>query len=220
MIELTQWSKPHQIPLPYGLAVTVQPLNTSGMAAAQAAARRSVEAVERRARWAQGSRTATGRLARPLGRGRPGWLPPSPAHPGARGPAAVHAPPSAAERRKKRISALCRWHFQPDGGPEYCRACRDDDLPCARAEPGSDGRLCPYREHALISRQEHEAWDVVLGCQGQLRLARSEYVVGIDMHAALKLAAARGCDLPVLSRAAAGGRGGLCRGVVDRPRSE
>ena len=49
MIELTQWSKPHQIPLPYGLAVTVQPLNTSGMAAAQAAARRSVEAVERRA---------------------------------------------------------------------------------------------------------------------------------------------------------------------------
>ena len=50
MIELTQWSKSHQIPLPYGLAVTVQPLSTSGMAAAQAAARRSVEAIERQAR--------------------------------------------------------------------------------------------------------------------------------------------------------------------------
>jgi hypothetical protein len=50
MIELTQRSKPHQIPLPYGLAVTVQPLSTSGMAAAQAAARRALEAIERQAR--------------------------------------------------------------------------------------------------------------------------------------------------------------------------
>jgi hypothetical protein len=49
MIELAQRSKPYQIALPYGLAVTVRPLNTSGMAAAQAAARRSVEAIERQA---------------------------------------------------------------------------------------------------------------------------------------------------------------------------
>jgi hypothetical protein len=48
---------------------------------------------------------------------------------------------------------VCRWHFQSGGGPEYCRACRDDDLPCARGEPGANGRLCPYREHALISQQ-------------------------------------------------------------------
>jgi hypothetical protein len=51
----------------------------------------------------------------------------------------------------------------------------------------------------LISRQEHEAWDALLACQGQLRLAPSGYVIGIDMHAALKLAAARGCDFAVLS---------------------
>jgi hypothetical protein len=38
-------------------------------------------------------------------------------------------------------AALCRW--QPAGGPEYCRVCRDDGLPCARGEPGADGRLCP-----------------------------------------------------------------------------
>jgi len=59
--------------------------------------------------------------------------------------------------------------------------------------------LCPYREHALISRQEHEAWNILLACQGQLRLAPSGHVIGIDMHAALGLAAARGYDLAVLS---------------------
>ena len=58
----------------------------------------------------------------------------------------VHAPPGAAERGKKRIWALCRWHFQPGGGPEYCRACRDDGLPCAHGAPGADGEGCPYRE--------------------------------------------------------------------------
>jgi hypothetical protein len=97
------------------------------------------------------------------------------------------------------IRALCRWHFQPGGGPEYCRACRDDDLPCARGEPGADGRLCPYREHALISRQEHEAWEVLLACQGQLRLAPSGHTIGIDVAAALRIGAARGADLAALS---------------------
>jgi hypothetical protein len=100
---------------------------------------------------------------------------------------------------KKRIRTLCRWHFQPGGGPEYCRACRNDGLPCARGEPGADGRLCPYREHALISREEHDAWDVLLACQGQLRLAPSGHVIGIDMDAALKIGAARGSDLAFLS---------------------
>jgi hypothetical protein len=86
------------------------------------------------------------------------------------------------------IRALCRWHFQPGGGPEYCRACRDDGLPCARGEPGADGRLCPYREHALISHQEHEGWDALLACQGQLRLAPSGHVVGSEISTALTLA--------------------------------
>ena len=97
------------------------------------------------------------------------------------------------------IRAHCRWHFQPGGGPEYCHACRDDGLPCARGEAGADGRLCAYRQHALISRQEHEAWEVLLACQGQLRLAPSGHVIGIDMDASLRLAAARGHDLAVLS---------------------
>jgi hypothetical protein len=50
MIDLAQRSEPYAIALPYGLTVTVKPLTTAGMAAAQAAARRAVEAVERQAR--------------------------------------------------------------------------------------------------------------------------------------------------------------------------
>jgi hypothetical protein len=50
MIDLAQRSEPYEIALPYGLLVTVKPLTTAGMAAAQAAARRAVEAIERQAR--------------------------------------------------------------------------------------------------------------------------------------------------------------------------
>jgi hypothetical protein len=97
------------------------------------------------------------------------------------------------------IRALCRWHFQPGGGPECCRACQEGGVPCARGESGADGQRCPYREHALISRQEHETWDVLLACQGQLRLAPNGRVIGIDMDAALRIGAARGFDIAVLS---------------------
>jgi hypothetical protein len=40
---------------------------------------------------------------------------------------------------------------------------------------------------------------VLLACQSQLRLAPSGHVIGIDMDAALRLAAARGYDVGVLS---------------------
>ena len=50
MIDLSQRSEPYGLKLAYGLRVTVRPLTTAGMAAAQAAARRSVEAIERQAR--------------------------------------------------------------------------------------------------------------------------------------------------------------------------
>jgi hypothetical protein len=119
------------------------------------------------------------------------------------------------------IRALCRWHFQPGGGPEYCRACRDDALPCARGESGADGRLCPYREHALISQQEHEAWDVLLACQGQLRLAPSGHVVGMDMDTLLTIGAARGCDLAVLSELLPAAEAGLIEALCsDRVRDD
>jgi hypothetical protein len=61
----------------------------------------------------------------------------------------------------------------------------------------------------LISNQEHEAWNVLLACQRQLRLAPSGHVVGIDMDAALRLAAARGHDLAVLSELLPAAEAGL-----------
>ena len=50
MIDLGQRAEPYDIALPYGLTVTVKPLTTAGMAAAQATARRTVEAIEQQAR--------------------------------------------------------------------------------------------------------------------------------------------------------------------------
>jgi hypothetical protein len=50
MIDLSQRTEPYELELPYGLCVTVRPLTTAGMAAAQSAARRAVEAIERQAR--------------------------------------------------------------------------------------------------------------------------------------------------------------------------
>jgi hypothetical protein len=61
----------------------------------------------------------------------------------------------------------------------------------------------------LISHQEHEAWDVLLACQHQLRLAPSGHVIGVDMNAALKIGAARGHDLAVLSELLAAAEAGL-----------
>jgi hypothetical protein len=71
----------------------------------------------------------------------------------------------------------------------------------------------------LISRQEHEAWDVLLACQGQLRLAPSGHVIGIDMSAALSLSAARGSDLAVLSELLPAAEAGLVEALsIDRGR--
>jgi hypothetical protein len=61
----------------------------------------------------------------------------------------------------------------------------------------------------LISHQEHEAWGVLLACQGQLRLAPSGHVIGIDMDAVLKIGAARGHDLAVLSELLPAAEAGL-----------
>jgi hypothetical protein len=51
----------------------------------------------------------------------------------------------------------------------------------------------------LISRQEHEAWAALLACQGQMRLAPSGHVIGIDLNTVLNIAAAGGSDLARIS---------------------
>jgi hypothetical protein len=73
----------------------------------------------------------------------------------------------------------------------------------------------------LISQHEHEAWDVLLACQGQLRLAPSGHVVGIDMDVALCLASARGCNLAVLSELLPAAEAGLVEALYsDRVRDD
>jgi hypothetical protein len=60
---------------------------------------------------------------------------------------------------------------------------------------------------------------VLLACQGQLRLAPSGHVIGIDLDSALKIGTARSCDLAVLSEllpaAEAGLIEALCAGGGD-----
>jgi len=54
---------------------------------------------------------------------------------------------------------------------------------------------------------------VLLACQGQLRLAPSGHVVGIDMGTALKIGAAGGSDLAVLSELLPVAEAGLVEAV-------
>jgi hypothetical protein len=56
---------------------------------------------------------------------------------------------------------------------------------------------------------------VLLACQGQIRLAPSGHVVGIDMHAALQLAVARGYDLAVLSELLPAAEAGLVEALCS-----
>jgi hypothetical protein len=73
----------------------------------------------------------------------------------------------------------------------------------------------------LISRQEHETWDVLLACQGQLRFAPSGHVIGIEMNAALSLATARGYDLAGLSELLPPAEAGLVEALSsDRVRDD
>jgi hypothetical protein len=59
----------------------------------------------------------------------------------------------------------------------------------------------------------------LLACQGQLRLAPTGHVIGIDLNAALKISAARGCDLAVLSELLAAAEAGLVEALCsDRVR--
>jgi hypothetical protein len=62
---------------------------------------------------------------------------------------------------------------------------------------------------------------VLLACQGQLRLAPSGHIIGMDMDAALKIGAARGSDLAVLSELLPAAEAGLVEALSsDRVRDD
>jgi hypothetical protein len=56
---------------------------------------------------------------------------------------------------------------------------------------------------------------VLVACQGQIRLAPSGHVIGIDLEAALTLAAARGHDLGVLSELVPAAEAGLVEALSN-----
>ncbi len=55
---------------------------------------------------------------------------------------------------------------------------------------------------------------MLLACQGQLRLAPTGHVVGIDMNATLSIGAARGSDLAVLAELLLAAEFGLAEGAA------
>jgi hypothetical protein len=57
---------------------------------------------------------------------------------------------------------------------------------------------------------------VLLACQGQLRLAPGGHVIGIDMRTALKIGAARGFDIAVLSELLPAAEAGLVEVLCRR----
>jgi hypothetical protein len=62
---------------------------------------------------------------------------------------------------------------------------------------------------------------VLLACQGQIRLAPSGHIIGIDMDAALRIGAARGSDLAVLSELLPAAEAGLVEALsIDRGRRD
>jgi len=80
----------------------------------------------------------------------------------------------------------------------------------------SGERLCPYREYALQTPEEHQTWDVLVTCLGQLRLAPSGQVIGIDLGVAMKIAEARGCDPGVVSELLQAAEAGLVEAFNDK----
>ncbi len=62
---------------------------------------------------------------------------------------------------------------------------------------------------------------MLLACQGQIRLAPSGHIIGIDMDAALKIGAARGYDITVLAELLPAAEAGLVEALrSDRVRDD
>jgi hypothetical protein len=126
---------------------------------------------------------------------------------------ALLRPGAAAGRGKKRIATRSRWHF--GGGPGYCDGCRREGRPCAKGEPGSDGALCPYIENEPLSDAGWQAWDILTRCAGQLRFVPGA-VIGLDLGAALGMAAAAGYDAMALAELLPAGEAGLVAAINER----
>ena len=79
-----------------------------------------------------------------------------------------------------------------------------------------NGEPCPYREHAAITLEEHQAWEVFTASLGQLRIVPSGQVLGVDMTAALRIAQARGFDEAMVSELLQAAEAGLIEAMNDK----
>jgi hypothetical protein len=232
----------------------MKPLTTAGMAAAQAAARRAVETIERQGRErteaglvleglpdlsAEGERDGfyQAQLIRELAvRHITSWtgvkLAGGPASPTPENIAAVMKLYPVGERffqeftlrqvllnAAKNGSGLSAAGISSRAeGPNTAEPAATTPSPAPEASPEpTDGSA--YREHALISRQEHEAWYVSAGVPGAAA-ARTEWTCVRHPHERNAEDRRRsGLQYRGPLGAAAGCGGGVGRGVVRRPRS-
>ena len=79
-----------------------------------------------------------------------------------------------------------------------------------------NGEPCPYREHAPLALEEHQAWDVFTASLGQIRIVPSGQVLGIDMTAALRIAQVRGFDEGVISELLQAAEAGLIEAMNEK----
>ncbi len=68
----------------------------------------------------------------------------------------------------------------------------------------------------MQSAEEHQAWDVLSACLGQLRFAPSGHVAGINMNAALKIAKARGFETGIVSELLGAAENGLIEAMNQK----
>ena len=79
------------------------------------------------------------------------------------------------------------------------------------------GERCPYCEHEPLTDAGWQAWDVILRCSGQLRLApQAGIVIGLDLTAALSLGAALGYDTRALAELLPAAEAGLVAAINTR----
>ena len=72
----------------------------------------------------------------------------------------------------------------------------------------------------MQSAEEHQAWDVLNACLGQLRFTPSGHVAGIDMNAALKIAEVRGFEPGVMSELLSAAENGLIEALQEARKTE
>ncbi|MGD9507713.1 MAG: hypothetical protein AB7I59_02205 [Geminicoccaceae bacterium] len=128
--------------------------------------------------------------------------------------AALPRPGAAAGRGKKRLTALAGWHF--GGGAAYCRGCAAHKRQCAEGRLGAGGELCPYLAHEPATDAGWAAWDTLLRCAGQLRIAAGGIVIGLDLQAAIILGSHLGYGPIALAELLPAAEAGLIRALHDR----